>query len=67
MPINRKINASNEQSENSFLSRVFITFGRVPLFYFVLQMFVAHIFGILLSLLAGKSIGFYLRKYLSCA
>lgn len=53
----------NEQSENNFLSRIFITFGRVPLFYFVLQMFVAHIFGILLSLLAGKSIGFYFLNF----
>lgn len=53
----------NEQSEDNFLSRIFITFGRVPLFYFVLQMFVAHIFGILLSLLAGKSIGFYFLNF----
>lgn len=53
----------NEQSENNLLSRIFITFGRVPLFYFVLQMFVAHIFGILLSLLAGKSVAFYFLNF----
>ena len=55
-----KMNASNE---NNFLSRIIITFGRVPLFYFILQMFAAHIFGILLSLLAGKSIGFYFLNF----
>lgn len=55
-----KINAS---SENNFLSRIFITFGRVPLFYFILQMFAAHIFGILLGLLAGKSVGFYFLNF----
>ena len=53
----------NEQSENNLLSRIFITFGRVPLFYFVLQMFAAHIFGILLSLLAGKSVAFYFLNF----
>ena len=60
-----KINASKAPDEHNFLRRVFITFGRVPLFYFVLQMFVAHIFGILLSLLAGKSIGFYFLNFLN--
>lgn len=53
----------NDSPENNFLSRIIITFGRVPLFYFILQMFVAHIFGILLSLLAGKSIGFYFLNF----
>lgn len=48
----------NENSEKGILSRIFITFGRVPLFYFILQMFVAHGFGLLLSLLAGKSVGY---------
>ncbi|HEX8263922.1 MAG TPA: heparan-alpha-glucosaminide N-acetyltransferase domain-containing protein [Pyrinomonadaceae bacterium] len=56
-------NAPNEQGENNFLSRILITFGRVPLFYFILQMFVAHLFGILLSLLVGKSIGFYFLNF----
>ncbi len=53
----------NDSNENNFLSRIFITFGRVPLFYFILQMFVAHLFGILLSLLAGKSVGFYFLNF----
>jgi uncharacterized membrane protein len=41
---------------DNFLSRILITFGRVPLFYFLLQMFVAHGFGVLLGWMAGKSI-----------
>ena len=48
---------------NNFLSRAFITFGRVPLFYFILQMFVAHGFGVLLSLLAGKSVGYQFLNF----
>lgn len=42
---------------DDFWSRILITFGRVPLFYFLLQMFVAHGFGVLLGWMAGKSIG----------
>jgi uncharacterized membrane protein len=53
----------NERVENDFLSRIFITFGRVPLFYFILQMFVAHVFGVLFGLLAGKSVGFYFLNF----
>lgn len=38
------------------LGRILITFGRVPLFYFLLQMFLAHAFGVALGLLAGKNV-----------
>lgn len=37
--------------------RLLITFGRVPLFYYMLQWFVAHAMGLGLSLVAGKPIG----------
>lgn len=40
---------------NNFVNRMLITFGRVPLFYFILQMFIAHGFGVLLNYLAGKN------------
>ena len=43
--------------KDSFWSRILVTFGRVPLFYFLLQMFVAHLFGVLLGLAVGKSVG----------
>jgi len=38
------------------LSRIFVTFGRVPLFYYLLQFLVAHILAVLISYAAGKSI-----------
>jgi uncharacterized membrane protein len=47
---------ADEVRKDNFLSRILIVFGRVPLFYFLLQMFVAHGFGVLLGMLAGKSI-----------
>jgi uncharacterized membrane protein len=53
----------NEGGEKGILSRILITFGRVPLFYFILQMFVAHGFGLLLSLLAGKSVGYLFLNF----
>ena len=45
--------AENLRSDG-LVNRILTTFGRVPLFYFILQMFVAHGFGVLLNLLAGK-------------
>jgi uncharacterized membrane protein len=48
---------TDDVRKDNFLSRIFITFGRVPLFYFILQMFVAHGVGVLLGFIAGKSIG----------
>ena len=53
----------NDTPKKDFLSQIFITFGRVPLFYFVLQMFVAHGFGALLNYLAGKSIGYFFLNF----
>lgn len=38
------------------LSRALVTFGRVPLFFYVLQWISAHAFALAFSLLAGKSI-----------
>ena len=45
------------------VSKVLITFGRVPLFYFVLQMFVAHAFGVVLGYLAGMDVGFLFTNF----
>ncbi|MGI9036996.1 MAG: DUF1624 domain-containing protein [Pyrinomonadaceae bacterium] len=53
----------NDSEAKGILSRIFITFGRVPLFYFILQMFVAHGFGLLLSLMAGKSVGYLFLNF----
>ena len=44
---------------NAVWQRICITFGRVPMFFYILQWFTAHIFGIVLSLMAGKAVGHY--------
>lgn len=38
------------------VARALVTYGRVPLFFYVLQWIVAHLFAIGFSLLAGKSV-----------
>src|SRR5215203_1311155 len=38
--------------------KIGIVFGRVPLFFYILQWISAHLFGIGLSLLAGKEVGY---------
>jgi len=43
--------------------RIFLTFGRVPLFYFILQMFVAHLAGVILGYLGGFDVGFWFTNY----
>ncbi len=52
-----KINADN------FITKIFITYGRVPLFYFILQMFLAHLFGVILNYLAGKPIDYFFKIF----
>ena len=39
--------------------QISITFGRVPMFYYILQWFMAHIMGIALSYFAGKDISYF--------
>lgn len=49
--------ADRIQGEGLF-QRIAINFGRVPLFYFILQMYFAHGAGVLLGFLAGKDVGY---------
>ena len=39
------------------LRNAFVTFGRVPLFFYVLQWYTAHFIGIVAGLIAGQSVG----------
>lgn len=39
--------------------RIGVTFGRVPMFFYILQWFTAHLFGIVLTLIAGKDINYF--------
>ena len=48
--------AADGMRADNWLKRIPVTFGRVPLFYFILQMFFAHAAGALLGYLAGKDI-----------
>jgi len=42
-----------------FLQKIPIVFGGVPMFFYILQWIWAHGFGVLLSLIAGKEIGYF--------
>ncbi len=42
-----------------FWQKIAIVFGRVPLFFYILQWLSAHLFGVGLSLLAGKDISYF--------
>ena len=50
---------AGETPTRNAMSRAFITFGRVPLFFYLLQWPTAHAAGLLLSLAAGKSVAHY--------
>ncbi len=54
---------TDDTRKDGISSRILITFGRVPLFYFLLQMFVAHGLGVLFSLLAGKSVDYLFLNF----
>ncbi|MEP6848692.1 MAG: heparan-alpha-glucosaminide N-acetyltransferase domain-containing protein, partial [Acidobacteriota bacterium] len=43
--------------------KIALTFGRVPLFYFILQMFYSHAVGVVLGYLAGKDVGYLFLNF----
>lgn len=54
---------SDAVKKDNLINRILITFGRVPLFYFILQMFFAHGMGVLLNYLAGKNIDYFFLNF----
>jgi uncharacterized membrane protein len=54
---------TDKAEDEGRLSRVLITYGRVPLFYFILQMFASHAFAVVLSYVAGKDMGFWFTNF----
>jgi uncharacterized membrane protein len=46
------------------LSGAVVTFGRVPLFFYILQWFTAHLSGVIVTALQGKSIDGYFKHLL---
>jgi uncharacterized membrane protein len=55
--------AVDNANGKGMVSNILLTFGRVPLFYFILQMFVAHLAGVILGYLAGFDVGFWFTNY----
>ena len=55
--------AADRTNGDSIVENILVTFGRVPLFYFILQMVVAHLAGIILGYLAGFDVGFWFTNY----
>jgi uncharacterized membrane protein len=40
------------------IRKAFVTFGRVPLFFYVLQWYTAHLLAVLVEFMAGQSVGY---------
>ena len=57
------LGATDRINADHFVTKIFITYGRVPLFYFILQMFLAHLFGVILNYLAGNPIDFLFKIF----
>jgi len=55
--------AVDRANGEGLFERILLTFGRVPLFYFILQMFVAHLAGVILGYFAGFDVGFWFTNY----
>lgn len=47
----------------NFLTKIVVTFGRVPLFYFILQMFYAHGVAVVLNRFAGNDTAFLFANF----
>jgi len=50
------VQTSGSQSILARLRNVFVTFGRVPLFFYILQWYTAHLIAIVVGLLAGQPV-----------
>ena len=46
---------------NGLVEKIFITYGRVPMFFYILQWFTAHGFGVLLGYIAGIDVGYLFK------
>ena len=49
--------------DESLAARILVTYGRVALFYFILQMFIAHLSGVVLGILSGQDVAFLFTNF----
>jgi uncharacterized membrane protein len=52
-----------EKRKRNALGRAFVIFGRVPMFFYILQWMVAHGFAVILSYFAGKSLAHLFKNF----
>src|SRR4029079_16705075 len=52
------VQTSGSQSILAKLRKVFVTFGRVPLFFYILQWYTGHLIAIVVGLLAGQPVAY---------
>jgi len=56
------VQTSGSQSILARLRNVFVTFGRVPLFFYILQWYTAHLIAIVVGLLAGQPVAYQFQS-----
>jgi uncharacterized membrane protein len=54
-----------ERTERGPLGRILVTFGRVPLFYYVLQWLVAHSLAVVVGYLAGQPVAWQFASFMA--
>jgi uncharacterized membrane protein len=52
-----------ERHTSSAVARVFITFGRVPMFFYILQWIASHVLAIVATLMAGKPVAYLFSNF----
>jgi uncharacterized membrane protein len=57
-----KTKTSGSQSILARLRDAFVTFGRVPLFFYILQWYTAHLIAVVAGLLAGQSVAYQFQS-----
>lgn len=55
--------AADKVRNDNLISKIIVTFGRVPLFYFILQMFYSHALAVVLNRLVGNDTTFLFANF----
>ncbi|HEY6231392.1 MAG TPA: heparan-alpha-glucosaminide N-acetyltransferase domain-containing protein [Pyrinomonadaceae bacterium] len=54
--------SGTSQSPSHRLRAFFVTFGRVPLFFYILQWYAAHLIAVIAGLLAGQTVAYHFQS-----